>query len=50
MTLQANFISSLRNKCDTMITAIFVNWTICNKFPSLGTCVVSLIAKSYGAI
>ena len=49
-TLQANFISSLRNKCDTMITAIFVNWTICNKFPSLGTCVVSLIAKSYGAI
>ena len=49
-TLQANFISSLRNKCDTMITAIFVNWTICNKIPSLGTCVVSLIAKSYGAI
>ena len=43
-------ISLLRNKCDTMITTIFVNWTICNKIPSLGTCVVSLIAKSYGAI
>ena len=45
-------ISLLRNKCDTMITTIFVIElaSVCNEIPSLATCIVSLIAKSCCAI